>query len=156
MDTKELTYRLTQDESDFKLFAQWMSATDPWKEYGLDQTKCLKAFYGEGKEVYKVIMNQTPVAFVILQVVSSFKGYIQTLCVETEFRSFGIGRAILLFCENRIRQISPNIFICVSAINPRAKKLYESVGFEVIGTIKDFVVKGYDEILMRKSFGSLY
>lgn len=151
-----LTFLLTTDENDFTLFSHWMAETDPWKQYKLDEKKCLNAFLGEGKEVYKVIMNDGPIAFAILQMIGSFKGYIQTICVEPSHRNTGAGHKILQFCEDRIRKVSPNIFICVSTINPRAQKLYEEVGFEAIGVIKNFVVNGYDEILMRKTFGSIY
>lgn len=34
----------------------------------------------------------------------------------------------------------PNVFICISSFNLRAKKLYDSLGYETIGRIKDYIV----------------
>ena len=42
-----------------------------------------------------------------------------------------------------------------SSFNTRARALYERVGFEYVGTLKDLIVKGYDEILLRKTLGPL-
>lgn len=41
-------------------------------------------------------------------------------------------------------------FLCVSSFNPRARALYERLGYELIGELKDFVIDGASELLMRK------
>jgi ribosomal protein S18 acetylase RimI-like enzyme len=43
--------------------------------------------------------------------------------------------------------------MCVSSFNLKAKALYDRLGFETIGILKDYVVKGHDEYLLRKSLG---
>jgi ribosomal protein S18 acetylase RimI-like enzyme len=47
------------------------------------------------------------------------------------------------------------MFICVSSFNPRAQRFYRRLGYEVIGELKDYIVDGHSEILLRKSIGSL-
>jgi len=85
----------------------------------------------------------------------TFKGYIQTLCVDSKKRGQGLGKKLLQFCEERILEISPNIFICVSEFNVGAIKLYKEFGFELIGKLHDFVQPGLTELMMRKTFGPI-
>ena len=59
-------------------------------------------------------------------------------------------------CADFMAQSQPcNVFICVSSFNPRARNLYESVGYEVVGELKDYIVAGHSEILLRKTIGPL-
>ena len=67
----------------------------------------------------------------------------------------GTSQEILQFCEQRILKISPNIFICVSAFNKGALKLYYEFGFKLIGELEHFVKEGYSELLLRKSVGPI-
>lgn len=152
---RPLQFDLTTKQEDYLLFAEWMSGTDPWMSYNMNALMCLQAFSGDGKEVFKVTADGRPVAFIVLQMYGSFKGYIQTLCVHPSYRNQGIGHSLLHFCEERIFSISPNIFICVSTLNDGAQKLYFEYGFKQIGIIPDFVVPGFDEILLRKTIGSM-
>jgi ribosomal protein S18 acetylase RimI-like enzyme len=64
-----------------------------------------------------------------------------------------LGKQLLAFCEQRILQHSPNVFICVSTFNTRALRLYEMSGFTPVGKLTDFVKPGYDEWLLRKTVG---
>ena len=58
-----------------------------------------------------------------------------------------------MWAEKRIFRDSPNAFICVSSFNPGARRLYERRGFQLVGTLKQFVVAGHDEFLLRKNRG---
>ncbi|MBK6494929.1 MAG: hypothetical protein IPG05_07475 [Gemmatimonadetes bacterium] len=49
---------------------------------------------------------------------------------------------------------APNVFLCVSSFNPDAERLYRRLGYEVVGTLTDFIVTGHHETLLRKSTGS--
>ena len=68
-------------------------------------------------------------------------------------RGSGLGTQLVAFAEQRIHRESPNVFLCVSSFNPGARSLYERLGYEFVGTLKDFLVEGYDELLYRKSSG---
>ncbi len=145
--------RLTNDAIHFHQGADMMMTTDPWITLGFNYEQCLQAFEGNSKEIYILEITNEMAGFVILQVCGTFNGYIQTICIKEEYRGKGLGKKLLQFCEERIHQISPNVFICVSEFNERAIQLYYEYGFEYIGTLKDFVKKGFDELLLRKSIG---
>jgi ribosomal protein S18 acetylase RimI-like enzyme len=94
--------------------------------------------------------------FLILRMDGPFSGYIQTVGVAPEWRNRGVGSRLVSFAEERIFRDSPNVFMCVSSFNPAALRLYERLGYEVIGEIREFIVKGHSEILLRKSIAPLY
>jgi ribosomal protein S18 acetylase RimI-like enzyme len=132
-----------------------MERSDPWITLGMDEAYCLNAFTGPCKEIYVLEYDNELRGFMILQICGSFKGYIQTLFVKEGDRGKGYGLILLHFADERIRDISPNIFICVSSFNTEAIKLYERFGFAIVGELKDFVKKGFSELLYRKSTGPL-
>ena len=145
----------TKDKKAISICAQMMSDTDPWIRYGMDYELCLKAFEGDFREIYILEVEQAIAGFAILQMKGTFKGYIQSLCIIEKWRAHGFGRRLLQFCEERILEISPNIFICVSEFNKSAIKLYEEFGFELVGSLHDFLQPGLTELLMRKTHGPI-
>jgi ribosomal-protein-alanine N-acetyltransferase len=74
--------------------------------------------------------------------------------VSADARDRGLGSRVLRWAEDRIFRDSPNAFICVSSFNPNARRLYERLGYEVVGTLTAFMVAEHDELLLRKSRGS--
>jgi [ribosomal protein S18]-alanine N-acetyltransferase len=93
------------------------------------------------------------IGLVIVVMKGTFTGYINILAVRDDWRGQGIGTRLLLYAQERIFRDSPNAFILVSSFNPRARALYQRLGFEVIGELKDFIVRGHSEWLLRKSVG---
>ncbi|MCX6239788.1 MAG: GNAT family N-acetyltransferase [Bacteroidia bacterium] len=152
---EKIDIHLTTDPKNFAVCALMMAKTDPWITLELDYDQCLKAFEGIAKEVWVVQIEEEIAGFVILQIGGTFKGYIQTICIDETFRGKGIGKKLLQFCEDRILKISPNIFICVSSFNKGAIKLYEEFGFKLVGELDNFVKEGFTELLLRKTFGPM-
>jgi [ribosomal protein S18]-alanine N-acetyltransferase len=146
---------ITTDSGHIEQAARMMMETEPWITLGNSYEDCLRAFEGPCKECYVLETDERLAGFVILQICGSFKGYIQTICVDQQFRNRGLGKEILKFCEERILKISPNIFICVSAFNEGAIRLYQDFGFKKIGELENFVKEGYTEILLRKTVGPM-
>ena len=78
---------LTSNPEDFKVCARMMSVTDPWITLGLGYDDCLKAFDGSFKEVFLLKKGKDIIGFVIMQTQGTFKGYIQTICIDAACRS---------------------------------------------------------------------
>ena len=93
--------------------------------------------------------------FIIVNMRGAFVGYIQTVCVVNEARGRGVGTRLVEFAERRIFSETPNVFLCVSSFNPRARALYERLGYELIGELKDYLIEGASEFLMRKTIGPI-
>jgi ribosomal-protein-alanine N-acetyltransferase len=145
----------TRSPIHFETCAQFMAVSEPWISLQMNYEQCLQAFDGDFREVYILMETEAIQGFVIIQPKGSFKGYIQTICVNPNTRGKGYGTELLKFSEEIISNYSPNIFICVSDFNKSALKLYLKFGFEVIGELKDFVKAGFTEILLRKTKGPI-
>jgi len=145
--------RLASDQNEFAVCARMMSLTDPWITLEMSYDQCLKAFEGDCKEIYVVVIENIIAGFVIIQTCGTFSGYIQTICIDKAFRGKGFGKKLLQFCEERILKFSPNVFICVSSFNKDAAKLYYEFGFKLIGEMENFVKAGFTELLLRKTVG---
>jgi ribosomal protein S18 acetylase RimI-like enzyme len=143
------------DEKTLNRCAVMMSESEPWITLKRDLQGCNEAMRGDYKEVYVCIKKEELLGFIVLQMTGVFKGYIQSICVLPEVRSSGLGTALIQFAEERIFSLSPNVFMLVSAFNEKAGKLYFKLGYEKIGTLKNFVLDGYDEFLLRKTIGPL-
>ncbi|MBS1771519.1 MAG: GNAT family N-acetyltransferase [Bacteroidetes bacterium] len=144
--------RITTEE-DIDTCAELMNISDPWITLQFDKQRCLMSLKGDYKELYGAYIDGNVAGFVIIQLYGTLRGYIQTVCVKEQYRGKGIGTALLKYIEERIYEVSPNAFICVSSFNPEAHKLYTRMGFEYVGTLKDHFIRGYDEIILRKSKG---
>jgi [ribosomal protein S18]-alanine N-acetyltransferase len=151
----EMKIEHTSDKKYFETGANIMCHSEPWITLKRNYHQCLQAFDGDYKEIYVAVENDDLLGFIILQMAGTFRGYIQTIAVAENARSKGIGSKLIEFAEKRIFTISPNIFICVSSFNEDAQKLYTKLGYEKIGVLKDFIIEGYDEILLRKTIGTL-
>lgn len=132
-----------------------MSSSEPWITLGRDYNYCIEALQEKSKEIYIAKKDTQILGFIIIQMTGTFKGYIQIICVSSDYRGQGIGSLLIKFAEKRIFSETPNVFICVSSFNMKAHKLYNKLGYEDIGILKDFIIKGESEILLRKSIGSL-
>ncbi len=132
-----------------------MATSEPWITFGRTFDECLSVLRDVSREVYVAHDVQRPVGFVILNMHGAFVGYIQIICVAAEARSRGIGTELMSFAEGRIFRESPNAFLCVSSFNHRAKELYESLGYRVVGEMPDYLMRGHSEILMRKSIAPI-
>ena len=47
----------------------------------------------------------------------------------------------------------PNVFLCVSSFNARARLPYERLGYSYVRELHDYLVRGHSELLFRKSRG---
>jgi ribosomal protein S18 acetylase RimI-like enzyme len=135
--------------------ASLMSRSEPWITLKRDLENCKEAMRGDHKEVYMATEDGKLLGFIVLQMAGVFKGYIQSIFVAPEARRTGLGSALIQFAEERIFSVSPNVFMLVSSFNDRAAQLYTRLGYEKIGTLRNFVIEGYDELLLRKTIGSL-
>lgn len=144
-----------QNDDDARACAAMMCTTDPWITIGRGFDECLTAVADPTREVWVARDDGAVRGFIIINMRGAFIGYIQTVCVDVSARGSGLGSQLVAFAEERIFRETPNVFLCVSSFNPRARALYERLGYEVIGELKDYIIEGASEILMRKSIGPL-
>ena len=135
--------------------ARMMSGTEPWITLRRGYEESVATLTDPAKESYVAVADGSVVGFLILNMRGAFVGYIQTVCVAPEWRSQGIGRRLIAFAEERILAETPNVFMCVSSFNDDARRLYARLGYEVVGELRDYIVRGHSEILLRKTIAPL-
>jgi [ribosomal protein S18]-alanine N-acetyltransferase len=135
--------------------ARMMAASEPWITLRRDAGAALAILTDPERESYVALLEGELVGFIILVMHGAFVGYIQSVCVVPGRRSRGLGRRLMAFAEQRIFRETPNVFLNVASFNPEAQRLYERLGYEVVGELRDYIVPGHSEILMRKSMGPL-
>lgn len=132
-----------------------MARSEPWISLERGYEESLEILLEPSREVYLAWIRKEIVGFIIIEMNGTFKGYIKSICVSPDQRGKGIGSSLMQHAEKRIFSETPNVFLLVSDFNYRARKFYKSLGYEEIGEFKDFIVRGYSEVLMRKTQGPL-
>ena len=153
--TSLLGIRPMAGQQDAEWCARIMSTSEPWISLGRGYDKSLEIIQHPEREVWIAWRGEARAGFLVLNLKGAFVGYVQTICMSADARGRGLGTELLAFGEERIFRDFPNVFLCVSSFNPRARALYERLGYETIGVLRDYVVRGHDEILMRKTRGPL-
>ena len=148
--------RPIQGRKEIETCARIMANSEPWLTLKRSYESSVKLLGDKNREVYVALAAGEVAGFLILRMDGAFSGYIQTVGVAPQWRNKGIGTGLVGFAEERIFRDRPNVFMCVSSFNPGARRLYERLGYELIGEIRDFIVKGHSELLLRKSIAPLY
>jgi [ribosomal protein S18]-alanine N-acetyltransferase len=135
--------------------ARLMASSEPWLTLGRTYEASLAIIRDPTREVY-ILRDETGLAgFLILCMTGAFVGYIQTICIHPNQRGRGLGSKLVDFAEQRILAEVPNVFMCVSSFNHDARRLYERLGYLVVGELTNYLVQGHSEILLRKTLGTL-
>lgn len=155
---EEITIRPLRGAEEAATCARLMTESEPWHTLGRDYATSLRIVSDPVKEVYVAARGAEiveVVGFLILNMTGAFVGYIQTICVAPSGRGQGLGTRLVEFAEGRIFRESPNVFMTVSSFNTGAQRLYERLGYQRVGELSDYLVRGHAEILLRKTLGPL-
>ena len=132
-----------------------MASSEPWLTIGRTFEESLALVSDPAREVFVAWEDDTFRGFIILIMHGAFVGYIQIIAVAPEARGSGVGSELIAFAEERIFEKFPNVFLCVTDTNTRARALYERLGYALVGELKDYLVRGKSEFLMRKTRGPI-
>jgi ribosomal-protein-alanine N-acetyltransferase len=138
-----------------EICADMMANSEPWISLKRGYKECLELITDPTLEVYVAWLDKRVIGSIVIEMLGTFKGYIKSVYVLPEMRDQGIGTELIKFAEERIFSETPNVFLLVSSFNHKAQELYEKLGYVKVGELSNFVVKGYSEILMRKTLGPL-
>jgi ribosomal protein S18 acetylase RimI-like enzyme len=150
-----LTITPLSTEADAEICARLMAQSEPWVTLRRSYDAALTIIRDPTREVYVARDGDGVAGFLILCLIGAFVGYIQTVAVQPNRRGQGVGTQLIAFAEQRIFQEFPNTFMCVSSFNHEARRLYQRLGYQVIGELTDYILPGYSEILLRKTTGPI-
>jgi len=154
---KSVVVRQLETDGEAVACARLMASSEPWITLGRNYESALATVRDPSREVYVATRegDSEVVGFLILSMRGAFVGYIQSVGVRDDWRGRGLGTALIAFAESRIFAETPNVFICVSSFNGRARALYQRLGYEIVGELRDYIVRGHSEWLLRKSIAPL-
>ena len=147
--------RSLKDTNEAETCARMMANSEPFITLQRGYDASLRRISDPSREVYLALVNSEIVGFVVLVMHGAFTGYVQSICVAPEWRNRGIGSWLMSFAEKRIFAETPNAFLCVSSFNEGARRFYERLGYEVVGELKNYLISGHSEILMRKTMAPI-
>jgi ribosomal protein S18 acetylase RimI-like enzyme len=147
------TIRRLAGVAELAICAKMMAESEPWLTLRRSLEASIRTLQDPDKEVYVLEDDDEILGFVVLDLRGPFPGYLQTVCVRSGERGQGHGARLIAYAEDRIFRDSPNVFMCVSTFNPDARRLYERLGYTVVGELPDYIVQGHGEILLRKTRG---
>jgi ribosomal protein S18 acetylase RimI-like enzyme len=153
--TSEMIIRSIAGPSEMESCARMMAASEPWVTLQSDCAALLRNLSSPERETHVAVRRDEVLGFIVLNLHGGFVGYIQSVCVAPQWRGRAVGRKLVAFAEERVFREHPNLFICVSSFNVGAQRFYRNLGYEVVGELKNFLVDGHSEILLRKTIGSL-
>ena len=151
----EITIRRMQGDTEAHLCTEAMVNSEPWLTLRFSYDYTLKVITDPLRDPYVAVAGSEIAGFIVLNLVGPLRGYIQSICVMPSWRGQGVGTRLLTFAEERIFREHPNVFLFVSSFNQAARKFYASLGYEQVGEVPDYVVKGHSELLMRKTVGTM-
>ena len=131
--------------------AHLMATSDPRITLGRNDASCRLVLHNPDAAIFVARIGTERAGFVLCHrrgVVGS--PYLATIAVEPRWRSHGVGRELIAFVEDYFRPDARHLFLCVSSFNPRARALYERLGFTQVGELPEYFVAGASEILMHK------
>ncbi len=80
-----------------------------------------------------------------------FGPYLELIALDKPHRGKGVGHDIVCWMEEQAKPVASNIWTLVSAFNEPAQRFYAGQGFEEIVPIRDLIIPGHAEILLRKT-----
>jgi ribosomal-protein-alanine N-acetyltransferase len=144
-----------QHPEDMNCCARMMADSEPWITLGRGYEDSLKLIKSPDRDVFIAHIDGQCAGCIIICMIGAFRGYIQAIVVADPWRNKGIGSRLLQFAEEYVFKKEPNLFICVSSFNEKAKQLYLRMGYEVVGELHNYIIQGFSEILMRKTSGPM-
>jgi ribosomal-protein-alanine N-acetyltransferase len=97
----------------------------------------------------KAVVDGNMVGFIAGDVrTGQHMAWVATVCVLPEYRSRGIGAALMQACEAQIKE--PSIRLNVRVSNASAIHLYQSLGYRRVGSWPGYYQDGEDALVMEK------
>jgi len=142
-------------QEDQEWCARLMATSEPWITLGQDLELCRQKVARPGTELFVAEggAGQQLAGFILL-VPYGFAGspYVNSIAVASEARGRGVGAALLRFAEEKFARRG-QIFLLVSSFNVRAQAFYRREGYEYVGELKDYIVRGHSELIFGKRIG---
>jgi len=151
----QIVVRPMQGEAEAHLCTNAMVNSEPWLTLRYTYEMTARVVTDPSREAYVAVVGPEIAGFIVVNLVGPLRGYIQTICVLPSWRGKGVGTRLLTFAEERIFREHPNVFLFVSSFNDKAQRFYIGLGYQRVGEVPDYLIRGHSELLMRKTLGPI-
>lgn len=144
--------RLVHGVEEATFLSDLLAAMDPWRTLRYPASALARYLLRCDATLYRyaVLVHNQRKGVVCLRYPWLRGACLELIGLAVDVQRGGVGREILQWIEEQARREAPNVWVLVSTFNIRARAFYARQGFHEIGTLKDFVRPGYDEVLLRK------
>jgi ribosomal protein S18 acetylase RimI-like enzyme len=132
-----------------------MASSELWTIAGMSMEHILNTLNDPLHEVYAAFEKDEIVGTMVIHTKGAFSGYLKNIAVKPGRSGQQLAEQMMAFIEDEIFPTYKNLFLCVSSFNLEAQNFYLKLGYEQIGVLKDYLVEGHDEILMRKTIAPI-
>ncbi|MBS0243001.1 MAG: GNAT family N-acetyltransferase [Proteobacteria bacterium] len=129
-----------------------LAQIDPWLAYRSKPGE-LSAFFAATEEAAsrRAIRLDGQLAGIVVMRSPWLAGpYLHFLAVLPPFQGHGLGQAVLDWIRREAPAGTRNLWLCVSAINTRARQLYERNGYVLAAELPALAADHIDELLLRR------
>lgn len=154
MCKKRIFIKRSSTDYEYEKSALLLSQNEPWLSLGRTYDYTMGKIRDHFGELYVVYYDTEIAGCILLEMHGTLKGFIRSFCVDSKYRGLGIGEKVLTFAEDLIFRNYPNVFVFAASFNDGAVRFYKRHGYDHIGTFCDYVIKGSDELLFRKTIGA--
>jgi ribosomal protein S18 acetylase RimI-like enzyme len=132
------------------------AAMDPWAAYGIPAAR-LAAFFAAEEEACSrraIRLDGALAGAVVVRCPWLHGPYLQFLGLLPGRQQHGVGAAVLAWIADEAPAGARNLWLCVSAINTRARAFYERHGYELAAELPALAADHMDELLLRRRLKS--
>ena len=155
MKDLKLNIRKVGSEREKTACAEIMAVSEPWATLDISMDQIMEILNDPLFEVFVAFIDDEIVGTMVIHSKGAFSGYLKSIAIKPSWRGKELGEQMMYYIENVIFSTYKNLFLCVSSFNHDAQLFYAKLGYEKIGELKDYLVKGHDEILMRKTIAPI-
>ncbi len=128
------------------------AAMNPWAAYRLPAESLARFMAAEEHDCVRLAirLDGQICGAVVVRFPWLHGPYLQFLGLLECRQGLGLGKAVLEWMAAEAPAGTRNLWLCVSAMNERARAFYQRNGYEVVATIPELAADDIDEILMRR------
>jgi len=141
--------------ADLPACVQILTQNDLWQKYGITTQsahKMLSEALSGNAVLLTARVDGQPAGFAWLAPRGAWErsSYLRLIGVLPACQRMGIGLALLRAVEEQALQSGSDLFLLVTDSNLAAQRFYKRCGYQQVGALPDYVVKGITELIFYK------
>ncbi len=135
---------------DIEWCAKMMSSSEPWISLGDNIEKRRKTLQRPGTELFVGWEGNMRIGCLLVAPYGmAGSPYVASIGVAEGHRGKGAGKELMEFAEKQFAG-REHIFLLVSSFNHKAQSFYQRLGYQKVGEIADYIVRGSSELIYHK------